>query len=67
MNRRQIAVGVGEGGVDLDGPRVALQRRLDVLHLLQRVAHVAVRVGESWLDPDRLLRWTAEFDQAVCQ
>ena len=46
----QIAVGVGEGRVDLNGPRVALQRSVDVLHLLQRVAHVAVGIGERRLD-----------------
>ena len=60
-------MGVGEGGVDLDGARVALQRRLDVLHLLQRVAHVAVGVGEGRLDTDRLLGWTAEFGEVACQ
>ena len=44
-------MGVCEGGVDLDGPGVALQRPLHVVHLLQGVAHVGVRVGKGRLDP----------------
>ena len=56
MNGGEVAVRVGEGRVDLDGARVALQRRRDVLHLLQRVAHVAVGVSERRLDADGLLR-----------
>ncbi len=34
-------------------PRVALQRPLDVVHLLERVAHVGVGVGERRLDPGK--------------
>lgn len=34
VDGRQVAVGICKGGVDLDGPRVALQRSLNVLHFL---------------------------------
>lgn len=51
MNGGQVAVGVGEGGVDLDGAGVALQRSLHVLHLLQRVAHVGVGISKGGADP----------------
>ena len=37
-------MGVREGRVDLYGPGVAQEGTLDVVHLLQGVAHVAVSV-----------------------
>ena len=45
-------MGVSKGRVDLDGPRVALKRALDVVHFLEGVAHVGVGVGEGRLDPE---------------
>ena len=51
MDRCQVGVGVGEGGVDLDGSGVALHGPLDVVHLLEGVAHVGVGVREGRLDP----------------
>ena len=54
MDRSQVGVRVGEGGVDLNGSGVALHGPLDVVHLLEGVAHVGVGVGEGWLDPDGL-------------
>lgn len=51
----QVAVGVGEGRIDLDGPRVTLHGPVDILHLLEGVAHVAVGVCEVWVDADSLL------------
>ena len=51
MDRCQVGVRVGEGGVDLDGSGVALHGPLDVVHLLEGVAHVGVGVGEGRLDP----------------
>ena len=51
MNGSQVTVRIGEGGVDLNGPGVALQGSLDVLHLLQRVAHVGVGVSKRGADP----------------
>ena len=47
----QVAVCVSEGGVDLNGARVALQRSLHILHLLQSVAHVGVGVRKRRADP----------------
>ena len=51
MYRRQVAVGIGKGGINLDGPRVALEGGVNILHFLQRVAHVAIGVGKRRLDP----------------
>lgn len=34
---------VSKGGIDLDGTSVALESSLDILHLLEGVAHVAVQ------------------------
>jgi hypothetical protein len=48
-------VRVCEGGVDLNGPGVALECALHVLHLLESVAHVGVGVGEGGLDANGLL------------
>ncbi len=45
-------MGVGERGVDLNGARVALQGTLDVVHLLEGVAHVGVGVCEGGLDSE---------------
>jgi len=43
-------MGIGESWVDLNGPCIALQRSIDVLHLFQRVSHIAVSIGKRWLD-----------------
>ena len=43
--------------VDLDSARVALEGTRDVVHLLQRVAHVGVGVGEGRLDPGSEVEW----------
>ena len=51
MDGSKIRVGIGERRIDLNGSRVALKRTVDVLHLLQSVAHVAVSVSKRWLDP----------------
>ena len=51
MDGSKIRVGIGERRIDLNGSRVALKRPVNVLHLLQSVAHVAVSVGKRWLDP----------------
>ena len=48
-------MGVGKCRVYLDGPGVALHGSIDVLHLLEGVAHVAVGVCEVWVDSDGLL------------
>jgi hypothetical protein len=40
---------VSKGRINLDGSGVALQRALDVVHLLQSVAHVAVGVSKRGL------------------
>ena len=55
VHRREVGVSVRKRGIDLNGPGVALQRALNVVHLLQGVAHVAVGIGEGRLDPDCLL------------
>ena len=54
MDRCQVGVRVGEGGVDLDGSGVALHGPLDVVHLLEGVAHVGVGVGKGRLDSNGL-------------
>ena len=51
VDRRQIAVRIGKRRIDLNSPRVTLQRSVHILHLLQRVAHVAVGIGKRRLDP----------------
>ena len=51
VDRGKIAVGVGKGRVDLDGPGVALQGSLYVLHLFEGVAHVRVGIGEGGSNP----------------
>ncbi len=50
MDGGQVAVSVSKGRVDLDGPAVALHGTIDVLHLLQSVAHVAIRVSKVGVD-----------------
>ena len=50
MDRSQVAVSVSESRVDLDGSGVAADSPLDVLHLLQSVAHVGVSVCKCWVD-----------------
>ena len=44
-------MGVGEGGVDLDGSGVALHGTIDILHLLEGVPHVAVSICKVGMDP----------------
>ena len=46
VDGRKVAVGVGKGGVYLNGTGVALEGTLKVLHLLEGVPHVAVGVGK---------------------
>ena len=55
MDRGQVRMGVSEGRIDLDGPGVALQRPLDVVHFFQGVAHVAVSIGESGLKEEIII------------
>jgi len=43
----QVAVGISKGRIDLNGASVALKGRLQILHLLQRVAHVGVSIREG--------------------
>ena len=50
VNGCEVGVGVGESGVDLNVPGVAIGGTLDVMHLLQSVAHVGVGVRKSRLD-----------------
>jgi hypothetical protein len=40
---------ISKGRIDLDGSGVTLQRALDVVHLLQSVAHVTVGIGKRGL------------------
>ena len=47
----QVAVGVGEGRVDLNSPGVALECALYVLHLLQCVPHVGVGISKGRRNP----------------
>lgn len=42
MDGGKVGVSICEGWVDLDGTSVALEGALNVLHLLQCVAHVTV-------------------------
>ena len=44
-------MGVGEGWVNLNRPRVALHRSVHVLHFLEGVPHVAVGVRKVGVDP----------------
>lgn len=66
VNGGQIAVSVGEGWVDLDGTCIALQCALDVLHLLQGVAHVAVSVRKRRLDADRFFVMHQSLIELAC-
>lgn len=54
MNGRQVRMSIGKSRVDLNSSGIALQSPRDVLHLLQRVAHIGVRIGEARLDADGL-------------
>lgn len=51
MHRGKVTVGISKGWVDLDGPAVALHGSCDVLHLFQRVAHIAVCISKVRVDP----------------
>ena len=51
MDGSEIAVGVGKGGVNLNGTSVALECSIYVLHLLQCVPHVAVGISKVGMDP----------------
>lgn len=42
---------VSKGWVDLDGTSIALQSSLDILHLLQRIAHVGIGISKCGADP----------------
>jgi len=55
----QVAVAAGEGRVDLHGPGIATESVVEVVHGLQRVAHVVVRLRENWVLP-------ATKPQATC-
>lgn len=46
-------MGISKGRVDLDGPSVALQRPLHVLHFFQCVAHIRVGVSKCGADSVR--------------
>lgn len=46
---------VSKRRVDLYGTRIALHGSIDVLHLFEGVAHVAVGIGKVWMDPDSFL------------
>ena len=48
-------MGVGKGGVNLYRTGVALHCSVDVLHLLESVAHVAVGIGKVGVDSNVLL------------
>ena len=50
MDGGKVAVCICKGWVDLYGPRVALHGSRNVLHLLQSVTHVAVRICKVWVD-----------------
>lgn len=52
MYRGKVAMRISKGWVDLDGAGVALKSSLDILHLLEGVAHVGVGIGECRLDSD---------------
>ena len=47
-------MGIGKGGVDLDGSHVTRHGAIQVSHLFEGVAHVGVGVGERRVDSDRL-------------
>ncbi len=51
MHRGEVTVGICKSWVDLDGPAVALHGSCDVLHLLQSVPHVTVRICKIGVDP----------------
>ncbi len=53
MHGREIAVCISERGVDLNGACVTLQGAVHIAHLLQRVAHVGIGVGECGRDANR--------------
>lgn len=40
MDRCQVGMSVSEGRIDLNGPRIALQSALYILHLFQCVTHI---------------------------
>ena len=50
VNRCQVAVCISKGWVDLNGPSVALQSSLHILHLFESVAHVGVGIGKIGVD-----------------
>ena len=54
MYTGEIAVSVGECRIDLNRPCVTLETAVDVSHLLQSIAHIRVRIGESWRNPNGL-------------
>ena len=45
MDGGKVGVSICEGWVDLDGTSVALEGALNVLHLLQCVAHITVNTN----------------------
>jgi hypothetical protein len=59
---------VSKGRINLDGSGVALQRALDVVHLLQSVAHVAVGVSKRGLKDEiqKLLIQQKLFKSCLC-
>ena len=46
---------VGKRRIDLYRPRIALHRSVNVLHLFERVTHVAVGVGKVRVDANGFL------------
>lgn len=59
----KVTVSVCESRVDLDRSRITLDGALHILHLLQRVAHVGVGVGECRANSDRFLIMHESFLQ----
>ena len=51
MDRGKVAMGVSKGWVDLNSSSVALHGAINILHLLQGVAHVAVGISKVGVDP----------------
>ena len=63
MYGSKITMGICKCWIDLYGPSVALKGALDILHLLQGVPHVAVRISKGGMYPgwrDEGKEWSVE-------